>query len=319
MTGKSLSVMDSLPSQETLLDSLKDITAGAVRGIAQVFVGHPLDTIKVRLQSQRETDPRFTGVIDCIRKTARNEGLLGFYKGAQSPLYMSGFYSAILFLTYGQTKKAFAHDQYNGGFTLLEMTAIGVTSGVVAASIEGPMDLVKSKMQIQYQQYSGKLQEYKSSFDCARKLIKTYGISSIFRGTDAAILRNIPGTVLYFYVYEKLRYVFSQYEGGASNQSTEITSKNALSPMSVICAGGISGVLFWAAIFPFDVVKSRLQTDSVVPSQRRYKNMWHCWKSIYRTEGISAFYRGFNPCIIRAFPTNAASFLAFEYSRKLLG
>jgi hypothetical protein len=40
-------------------------------------------------------------------------------------------------------------------------------------------------------------------------------------------------------------------------------------------------------------VKSRLQTDSIVKSERKYKNAIDCMIKVFKTEGIRSFYRGF--------------------------
>jgi solute carrier family 25 (mitochondrial carnitine/acylcarnitine transporter), member 20/29 len=62
----------------------RGFVAGVFSGIAKLSVGHPFDTIKVRLQ----TAPRsqFTGPIDCVSQTLRNEGWTALYKGATPPL-----------------------------------------------------------------------------------------------------------------------------------------------------------------------------------------------------------------------------------------
>lgn len=43
-----------------------------------------------------------------------------------------------------------------------------------------------------------------------------------------------------------------------------------------------------------------------------YANMRDCFRQIYQTEGLAGFTRGLSPCLLRAFPANAACFLAFE-------
>lgn len=58
-----------------------DIAAGSAGGLLAALVGHPFDTIKVRLQTQPTNPPLYTGFLDCVRQTASGEGLLGFYKG----------------------------------------------------------------------------------------------------------------------------------------------------------------------------------------------------------------------------------------------
>lgn len=47
-------------------------------------MGHPFDTIKVRLQTT--DNARFRGPVDCLMQTLRKEGVKGIYKGATPPL-----------------------------------------------------------------------------------------------------------------------------------------------------------------------------------------------------------------------------------------
>ena len=65
----------------------KDILAGTVGGIAIVFVGHPFDTVKVRLQTQSTISHVYSGPLDCVRKTAKWEGIRGFYKVQHSTIH----------------------------------------------------------------------------------------------------------------------------------------------------------------------------------------------------------------------------------------
>lgn len=58
--------------------------------MAQVAVGHPLDTIKVRLQTQAKGAQAYNGMVDCFRKTLAEEGASGFFKGMLSPLIAVG-------------------------------------------------------------------------------------------------------------------------------------------------------------------------------------------------------------------------------------
>jgi solute carrier family 25 carnitine/acylcarnitine transporter 20/29 len=50
----------------------------------------------------------------------------------------------------------------------------------------------------------------------------------------------------------------------------------------------------------------------------RYKGVFDCAHKIYSELGIRGFFRGFGPTMLRAFPANAATFLAYEVTRKNL-
>jgi hypothetical protein len=56
-------------------NELQDFVAGCAGGVLQVVSGHPLDTLKVRLQTQAAGGPQFNGMMDCLRKTVASEGV----------------------------------------------------------------------------------------------------------------------------------------------------------------------------------------------------------------------------------------------------
>lgn len=41
-------------------------------------------------------------------------------------------------------------------------------------------------------------------------------------------------------------------------------------------------------------------------------------RNVLAEEGIKGFFRGFGPCMARAAPANAVTFLGFEWARKVL-
>lgn len=59
--------------------------AGILSGATKLVIGHPFDTLKVRLQVSGE---RFNNsVVNCLKSTVRKEGLRGLYKGGSPPLF----------------------------------------------------------------------------------------------------------------------------------------------------------------------------------------------------------------------------------------
>jgi len=61
---------------------------------------------------------------------------------------------------------------------------------------------------------------------------------------------------------------------------------------------------------PLDVVKSKLQADSLDKPQ--FRGIMHCTSEVWKEKGIIGFYRGFWSASARAFPVNAASLLAYD-------
>lgn len=90
---------DKRKNRSNTMKALVDIFAGTIAGINVTIVGHPFDTLKVRLQTQPTDKPIYKGVSDCFFKTLKWEGPSGLYKGVQAPLIGQMFFRATMFLT----------------------------------------------------------------------------------------------------------------------------------------------------------------------------------------------------------------------------
>ncbi|PBP19072.1 mitochondrial carrier protein [Diplocarpon rosae] len=73
-----------MAEKEKSPSNYRGFVAGVASGVAKLSVGHPFDTIKVRLQTSDST--RFSGPLQCLMQTIRKEGVAGLYKGATPPL-----------------------------------------------------------------------------------------------------------------------------------------------------------------------------------------------------------------------------------------
>ena len=71
-----------------------DFVAGCVAGTLSILACHPLDTIRIRLQSGQ-----FSSISQCVKSSLKNEGFLGLYKGLVPPLVGVSLINASLFGT----------------------------------------------------------------------------------------------------------------------------------------------------------------------------------------------------------------------------
>lgn len=76
----------SAPPAVTNQSPIKYFISGGFGGICTVLVGHPFDTIKVRLQTSALTNQHYNGMVDCASKTIKREGVRGLYKGMSAPI-----------------------------------------------------------------------------------------------------------------------------------------------------------------------------------------------------------------------------------------
>lgn len=92
-----------------------------------------------------------------------------------------------------------------------------------------------------------------------------------------------------------------------------------LSPLTSLGYGATAGYALWGSIYPIDVVKSKIQTDSLDPSKRQYSGMVDCFKKTWRAQGIKGFTGGLTPTLVRSPFANGATFVAFELAMRAMG
>lgn len=66
-----------------------------------------------------------------------------------------------------------------------------------------------------------------------------------------------------------------------------------------------------------DLCKTLIQTDS--ETNPKYRGFFDCVRKVVKSEGVRGLYKGIGPCLARAFPANAVTLLAYEYTKGLLG
>lgn len=278
--------------------------AGTVGGLISVIVGHPLDTIKVRLQAAEALSQRtkFRGTIDCIMQTVRKEGGSALFKGLTPHLLMSVPCSSLLFWGYGVGLKLQSKDQNFDKLSSIEIFKAGLFSGSCVAAVFVPFYHVKCKLQVQ--QISSVNAKYMGPFTLALHILKTRGIQGLYKGLSANLL-TAPATGCYFVSYEYL--VRALIPAG--------TSRDDVGSVEVLFAGGIAGMVWWLVGLPADVLTSRIWT---APEGKYPRGVRDALRELLRKEGALALYKGFVPVLLKAAPESAALFWGYELTLKAI-
>ena len=80
-------------------------------------------------------------------------------------------------------------------------------------------------------------------------------------------------------------------------------------------AGGVGGTAYWAFNYPFDYVKTLMQTDKL--GDTKYKTTMQCFSDSYKAHGLQGFYKGYLICMMRSFPVNAAAIVTYRLMQRL--
>eukprot|EP00252_Welwitschia_mirabilis_P024532 TRINITY_DN7314_c0_g1_i1.p1 TRINITY_DN7314_c0_g1~~TRINITY_DN7314_c0_g1_i1.p1 ORF type:complete len:301 (-),score=51.58 TRINITY_DN7314_c0_g1_i1:695-1597(-) len=296
-------------------DAAKDLVSGTVGGAAQLIVGHPFDTIKVKLQSQPMPapgqKPLYTGAMDAVKQTVASEGPRGLYKGMGAPLATVAAFNAVLFTARGQME-ALIRTEPGSPLSVRQQILCGAGAGVAVSFLACPTELIKCRLQAQSAlamtggSGTATIVKYNGPIDVAKHVVRSEGgAMGLFKGLVPTLSREVPGNAAMFGMYEAVKKFMAR-----GRDTSE------LGRISLLTAGGIAGAAFWLFVYPTDVVKSVIQVDDF--RQPKYSGMIDAFRKIGASEGIKGLYKGFGPAMARSVPANAACFLAYEITRSSL-
>lgn len=303
-----------LSKRNPVIDGIIDFSGGTMGGVASVYVGQSLDTVKVKMQ----TFPTlYKNALDCFVKTYRQDGIArGLYAGTVPALAANIAENSILFMFYGLCQKGMAYlrkKEHVLHLNPLENALSGGAAAFFSSFTLCPTELVKCRLQAmremaQQGKLEGGLERLKiGPFGLTREILKQEGIKGLYKGLTATFMREIPGYVFFFGGYEVSRYCLTPAG----------KTKDEIGPVRTIISGGVGGIALWSAIFPADVVKSRVQVASTVGTiEPTFRAVI---KQIFKEEGILALYKGLGPTLLRTFPATGALFLAYESTKKWMG
>ncbi|EEH08907.1 mitochondrial carrier protein [Histoplasma capsulatum G186AR] len=290
------------------LRTVKDLTAGAAGGIAQVLLGQPFDIIKVRLQ----TTTNYSNAFDCATKILKNEGPLAFYKGTLTPLVGIGACVSVQFGAFHEARRQFEElnakkDPLNTSLSYPQYYLAGAFAGITNSVISGPIEHVRIRLQTQPH---GAQRLYNGPIDCIRKLSAHEGVlKGIYRGGLVTVFREAQAYGVWFLTFEYLM----NWDAKRNNIKRE-----EISAVKVATYGGLAGEALWLASYPLDVIKSKMQSDGF-GAQQKYAGMTDCFKKTFVTEGLGGFWKGIGPTLLRAMPVSAGTFAVVELAMRALG
>mmetsp|Transcript_30550 Transcript_30550/g.58845 ORF Transcript_30550/g.58845 Transcript_30550/m.58845 type:complete len:343 (+) Transcript_30550:191-1219(+) len=172
----------------------KRLLAGALAGMSATTVGHPLDTVRLRLALPNSG---YKGMTDCFVKIVRTEGPLALGKGLPAALAGIAPFAAVNFATYDLMKKlVYGHLGMEQHWTT--NMGVGASTGLFAASICYPMDTIRRRMQMRGTNYS-------STINCFTTIVSQEGYRALFKGWTANALKVVPQNSIRFVSYEVLK------------------------------------------------------------------------------------------------------------------
>lgn len=201
--------------------TLAHLLSGALSGVLTSVVTNPIWVVKVRLQlqsSSRSPVRPYAGFCDGLVTIAREEGVLGLYRGLAPSLWLVS-HGALQFTLY-ETVKAHLQArrcsdtgvvgssssdsiglaQEQGAASIADALVAATASKLVASVSTYPLQVVRTRMQERMRDGA----RYGNFHRAFMHIARTEGLAGLYRGLSANIMRVTPQAAVTFVTYEQI-------------------------------------------------------------------------------------------------------------------
>ncbi|EDO16928.1 hypothetical protein Kpol_1020p37 [Vanderwaltozyma polyspora DSM 70294] len=189
----------------------------------------------------------------------------------------------------------------------------GGLAGVVAQFSIYPIDTLKFRMQC------APLGAHKKGnqlvIETARQLYKEGGLKLFYRGIAVGVMGVFPYAALDLGTFTVLKkwYIAKQSQKLGIPKDEVIISNFILLPM-----GAFSGTVGATAVYPINLLRTRLQAQGTFAHPYRYTGFRDVLKKTIQREGYPGLYKGLLPTLAKVCPAVSISYLCYENLKRVM-
>ncbi|CAG9942719.1 unnamed protein product [Clonostachys rosea f. rosea IK726] len=278
----------------SLMITLRPFLIGGASGLVATTVIHPIDVVKVRVQlaGQASKTGSRSSPFTVAREIVAKGRFLDLYQGISAGYLRQIVYGTArmgLFYTFEDKLKKRAHLQ-GREISFIDRGIAGLFAGGLGSFVGTPTEVALIRMQSDGAKPLPERANYRSVIDALNTIARKEGIRGLWSGATPTIVRACSTN-------------FGQL--ASFSESKHQLSKHTNMPelYQSLAASAISGTVAATLSLPFDFVKTRMQWQSRQQGGGvRYNGVLDCIIKVLRTEGPTAFYRGFTPYYLRITP-----------------
>ncbi|EGG23196.1 mitochondrial substrate carrier family protein [Cavenderia fasciculata] len=324
-------------------DNLNSLISGSVAGALSRTSTAGFERLTIIQQVQGTCiNAKYNGCFNALKNMVKNEGFRSLFKGNGANIVKVSPNSGIRFLTYDCCKNIFTGNDPSRKLGRMETVASGAMAGLTSTVFTYPIDLIRIRLSLQgsgNDSFSLANTRYSGIRHGLQTIHAEEGVRGLYRGLGTAIMSVAPWVSLSFLSYEGFKSIVKNNDNinsliynnnnnvnnnvnninnnnnNVNNNSNQEKSKGMV--VDLLC-GAASGAFTMTVCYPLDVLRRRMMVQGIGGDRVIYKNGLDALRSIYKTEGIAAFYKGIKPAYLKVVPTVAISFAAYELCKELL-
>jgi len=261
--------------------------SGVAAGVSKTAAA-PIERVKLLVQNQDEmikqgrlAEP-YKGVVDCVQKTLRTEGVIPFWRGNLANV-LRYFPTQALNFAFKDTIKAtfkVAKDapQYVKFGTNI---ASGGLAGSLSLTLVYSLDFARTRLANDAKGKGGERQ-FNGLVDVYAKTLKTDGIQGLYRGFTISCVGIFIYRGMYFGLYDSLKPI--------------LLGADASVLWSFLLGWGVT-IFSGLMSYPIDTVRRRMMMTS--GSGVKYKGSIDCAVQVIKNEGFMSLMKGAGANILR--------------------
>ena len=250
-----------------ITEAINSALSAAVAGTISEIVFYGLDSYKVMKQMGEK-----------VRISRLFRGAVPLAVMSAGPSY------AAFFICYNPLRNCI-NEKLGSGYESISVLVSSIIAGVPSTIVYVPADVIKKQLLLSPRSSTGAVP---TVLDVARQQYRLGGISRLFLGWQANILRDVPFMMLKMSLYEGIARLYLKAKHKHSN--TAILNADALTSLEASGVGFTSGMLTAIATCPIDCVNSRIKSGELA----QY-NVLQAHVEIVKRNGFTALFRGVVP------------------------
>lgn len=262
---------------------------------------HPLDLVKVRLQTQSHAPGARLSMAQMFVHVFREHGIRGLYKGLSAAQLRQLTYSTTRFGVYETLKERITGNTPNSQPSVGSLILISSIAGFSGGVIGNPADVLNVRMQHDAALPAAERRNYKHAIDGLVRMAREEGWSALWRGVWPNSVRAILMTASQLASYDSFKRLLlgTPSLGLKDDLTTHFT------------ASFMAGFVATTVCSPVDVIKTR------VMSAKGKSSIVAVVLEMVKKEGVRWAFKGWVPSFIRLGPHTIATFLFLEQHKKL--
>lgn len=273
--------------------------AGGLSAAITRFASQPLDVLKVRFQLQLEplgqqgVNSKYRNVVQAARTIYMEEGLFSLWRGHNPAQVLSIIYGVSQFWIYERMRDVTRKTTFLRDHTNLSTFLSGAIAGSTATTLTMPVDVVRTRL-IAQDINKG----YTSGSKAIVTILREEGVRGCYRGYASSIIQIGPMMGSNFMFYR----LFSR----TAEDYYQVAHRGNLPSWMLLAMGSTAGLLSKTLVYPFDLIKKRLQIQGFQQNRTAYGANMSCWGIIQcfqltvHKEGIRGLYKGMTPTLIKS-------------------